>query len=62
MERIEIIKAELLVLLTKAVEILEKNYNTEDVELQNPAAVLSMSLEHVLWEISDLDEKNLKEK
>jgi len=60
MENVIKIQAELKDLVSKAVEILEKNYNTEDIELQNPAAVLSMSLEHALWEISDLDEEDLK--
>lgn len=60
MEKVEIIRAELKELATKAVEILQKNYNTEDVELDTPASRLNMHLEDALWEISDLDKESLK--
>jgi len=54
------IQAELNELVNKAVEILQKNYKTEDDELDTPASKLNMHLEDALWEISDLSEENLK--
>ena len=60
MENVITIQAELKDLVEKAIEILEKNYNTEDVESGNPAAMLSLQLENALFDVSDLDEQGLK--
>jgi hypothetical protein len=60
MEKVEKIQAELKELVSKAIEVLEKNYNTEDVEFESPAAALSLSLELALSEISDLNLEDLK--
>jgi len=60
MENVIKIQAELKELVNKAIEILQKNYNTPDVELDTPASKLNMHLEDALWEISDLSEEDLK--
>ena len=60
MENVIKIQAELKDLVSKAVEILQKNYNTPDVEFDTPASKLNMHLEDALWEISDLSEEDLK--
>jgi hypothetical protein len=60
MENVIKIQVELKELVNKALEILQKNYNTEDDELDTPVSKLNMHLEDALWEISDLSEENLK--
>lgn len=60
MENVIKIQIELKDLVKKAIEILEKNYNMEDVESENPAAMLSLQLENAFFDVSDLDEQGLK--
>ena len=60
MENIIKIQAELNELVNKALKILQKNYNTEDDELDTPVSNLNMHLEDAIWEISNLSEENLK--
>ena len=60
MEKVEIIRAELKELTDKALEMLLKNCNTDDVDFNTPASRLHMLLEDALWEISCLDKEDLK--
>ena len=59
MERVNKIKDELEALITKAIDILEKEYNV-DSDTLNPVFMTVLSLNDALVEISDLDEEGLK--
>jgi hypothetical protein len=60
MEKVEIIRAELTELTDKALEMLLKNCNVDDIDFNTPASRLNMLLEDALWEISCLDKEDLK--
>lgn len=61
MENVEEIKVELRELISKAIEILEENFNVEDFKTESPATMLNTSLMDVLLDISELSEEDLKE-
>ena len=61
MENVKQIKAELRELISKAIEILEENFNVEDFDSGSPATMLSTSLLGSLLDISELSEEDLKE-
>jgi len=59
MERVNKIKDEVEALITKAIDILEKEYNI-DGDTMSPIVMSIMSLNDALFEVSDLDEQDLK--
>ena len=61
MENVEQIKAELRELISKAIEIVEENFNVEDWENDSSATMLNTNLLGSLLDISELSEEDLKE-
>ena len=59
MERVNKIKDEVEALITKAIDILEKEYNVDE-DMMSPEAIAIMSLNDALMEVMNLDGENLK--
>lgn len=59
MERVNKIKDEVEALITKAIDILEKEYNI-DGDTMSPIVMSIMSLNDALFEVSELTEEDLK--
>jgi len=59
MERVNKIKDEVEALITKAIDILEKEFNV-DGDTMSPIVMSIMSLNDALFEVSELEEQDLK--
>jgi len=59
MERVNKIKDEVEALITKAIDILEKEYNV-DGDMMSPQVMAILSLNDALFEVSELEEQDLK--
>ena len=59
MERVEQIKIKIEDLIEEAISILEKNYNMDEVDIDNGAYRTMMDLNGALMELDYLDEKGL---
>lgn len=59
MERVNKIKEEVEALITKAIDILEKEFNV-DVDMMTPQVIALLSLNNALIEVSNLEEQDLK--
>jgi cysteine sulfinate desulfinase/cysteine desulfurase-like protein len=59
MSRLNNMKDELEALITKAIDILEKEYNVDE-DMMNPEGLAIMSLNDALMEVMNLDGENLK--
>jgi cysteine sulfinate desulfinase/cysteine desulfurase-like protein len=60
MERVNKIKDELKALITKAIDILEKECNIDE-DMMSPQAIAILSLNDALFEVSELEEQDLKD-
>ena len=59
MERVNKIKEEVEALITKAIDILEKEFNV-DGDMMTPQVMALLSLNDALIEVSNLEEQDLK--
>jgi cysteine sulfinate desulfinase/cysteine desulfurase-like protein len=59
MERVNKIKDELEALITKAIDILEKECNVDE-DMMSPQVMAIYSLNDALFEVSELEEQDLK--
>lgn len=59
MERVNKIKDEVEALITKAMDILEKEFNVNE-DMMSPQVMAILSLNDALFEVSELDEQDLK--
>jgi hypothetical protein len=59
MERVNKIKDEVEALITKAIDILEKECNIDE-DMMSPQAIAILSLNDALFEVSELEEQDLK--
>lgn len=59
MEKVNKIKEEVEALITKAIDILEKEYNV-DGDMMTPQVMALLSLNDALIEVSNLEEQDLK--
>jgi len=60
MERIDQIREEIEVLINQAIELLEKNYDMDNADTDNPAYMTIMDLNGALTELEYLNEEGLK--
>ena len=59
MERVEQIKEKVEALVNEAIDILEKECNIDE-DMMSPQAIAILSLNDALFEVSELDEQDLK--
>ena len=60
MERVDQIREEIENLINQAIELLEKNYDMDNADTDNPAYMTIMDLNSVLTELEYLNEEGLK--
>ena len=58
--RVKEIREEVKGLITRAVSLLEENYDMENAKIDNPAYMTMLDLNGALAELGWLDEENLK--
>jgi hypothetical protein len=61
-DRVEQIKERVRVSVNKAIKLLEKTYELDNIDINNPAFITVMELNNVLFQLDWLDDEGLKTK
>ena len=59
MKEEKVIKEKIEALVNEAINLLESNYDLDDIKNDNPAYLTMVYLNSALWELDSLDEENL---